>query len=90
MMVRWPRKRKPCNLIYAIQHTGQINQIQATRAASGNEGRFFSKILDTVLKWAYSANQLENPGFKSRVVLVVLESVVLKSQTSQPRKNYGR
>jgi|GEM_PF-5843555 hypothetical protein len=41
MMVRWPRKRKPCNLIYAIQYSGQINQIQATRAAFGNEGRFF-------------------------------------------------
>ena len=59
MMVCWPRKRKPCNLIYAIQHTGQINQIQTTRAAFGNEGRYLSKPLDTVLKWAYSANQLE-------------------------------
>jgi 16S rRNA G966 N2-methylase RsmD len=58
MMVRWLRKRKPGNLIYAIQYTGQINQIQATRAASGNGGRFFIKILDTVLKWAYSANRL--------------------------------
>src|ERR1035438_7655623 len=29
------------------------------RAAFGNEGRFFIKILDTVLKWAYSANSLE-------------------------------
>jgi len=57
MMVRWPNKRKPCNLIYAIQYPGQINQIQATRAAFGNGGRFLSKILDSVLKWAYSASQ---------------------------------
>jgi len=42
-MVRWPSKRKPCNLIYAIQYTGQINRIQATRAAFENEGRFFIK-----------------------------------------------
>ena len=44
MMVRWPSKRKTCNLIYAIQCTGQINRIQPTRAAFGNRGRFFIKI----------------------------------------------
>jgi hypothetical protein len=26
--------------------------------------REWAKILDTILKWAYSANQQENPGFK--------------------------
>jgi hypothetical protein len=47
MMACWPRKRKPCNLIYAIQYTGQINQIQATRAvfpARAGEAAFLSKI----------------------------------------------
>jgi hypothetical protein len=46
-------------LIYAIQYTGQINRIQPTRAASGNGGRFLPKPLDTVRKWAYSANSGE-------------------------------
>ena len=64
MMVRWPRKRKPCNLIYAIQYPGQINQIQATRAAFGNGGRCFIKNSRHSSEMGVFSDQLENLGFK--------------------------